>query len=85
MKITINGQPYLIELNQHQSSANLEQLIEQLAQEKQPEFTFRNAIDALSSNFVLALNSDFVPRSLYSSTRIHHGDELEILSPMVGG
>lgn len=85
MKITINGQPYVIELNQHQSATNLEQLIKQLAQAKQPEFTFNNAINPLNSNFVLALNSDFVPRSLYSSTHIQHGDELEILSPMVGG
>lgn len=77
MNITINGQQHLIELKENQSSANLEQIIKQLAQAKQPEIT--------SNNFVLALNSSFVPRSLYPSTQINNGDEIEILSPMVGG
>lgn len=77
MKITINGQPHLIALTQNQSSAPLEQVINLLAQAQQPEI--------ISDSFVLALNSTFVPRSSYPSTHINNGDEIEILSPMVGG
>ena len=39
----------------------------------------------LPQNYAVAVNSDFVPRSAYDSTRIEAGDQLELLVPMQGG
>lgn len=35
--------------------------------------------------FAIAINDKFVPKANYESTRLAHGDRLEILSPMQGG
>lgn len=35
--------------------------------------------------FVIALNQNFVPRSLYDQTLLKTGDKIELLSPMAGG
>ncbi len=35
--------------------------------------------------FAVAINRVFVPKSLYATTMLKDGDELEILSPMQGG
>jgi len=37
------------------------------------------------SGFAVAINGDFVPRSLYESTQVDHGDDVEIVTPMKGG
>lgn len=35
--------------------------------------------------FAVALNGEFVPRSLYIQTVLQPGDALEVLSPIAGG
>lgn len=35
--------------------------------------------------FAVAINGEFVPRSLYDSTVINQGDQLDIVSPVGGG
>jgi len=37
------------------------------------------------SNFVIALNQTFVPRSQYQNTQLQNNDAIELLSPMAGG
>lgn len=38
-----------------------------------------------SGNFAVALNMEFVPRSLYVETVLKENDKLEIVEPMQGG
>lgn len=38
-----------------------------------------------TESFVIALNQNFVPRSLYDQTLLKTGDTIELLSPMAGG
>jgi sulfur carrier protein len=38
-----------------------------------------------AESFVIALNQNFVPRSLYDQTLLKTGDTIELLSPMAGG
>jgi len=38
-----------------------------------------------TDSFVIALNQNFVPRSLYDQTLLKTGDAIELLSPMAGG
>lgn len=33
----------------------------------------------------VALNGDFVPRSQYAQTKLHEGDDLEVVAPIAGG
>jgi len=41
---------------------------------------------ALSNQtFAIALNEQFIPKSLYASTQLQEGDRLEFLVPMQGG
>ncbi len=37
------------------------------------------------TDFVIALNQVFIPRSQYPQTRLHNNDTVELLSPMAGG
>jgi sulfur carrier protein len=36
-------------------------------------------------SFALALNSDFVNKSQYASTRLNDGDSIDVLFPIHGG
>ncbi len=36
-------------------------------------------------NFAIAVNMEFVPRSLYAETMLKEGDRIEIVLPMQGG
>lgn len=38
-----------------------------------------------AEGFVIALNQNFIPRSLYDQTLLKTGDKIELLSPMAGG
>lgn len=38
-----------------------------------------------TESYVIALNQNFVPRSLYDQTLLKTGDKIELLSPMAGG
>ncbi|GAA0207725.1 hypothetical protein GCM10009123_14030 [Kangiella japonica] len=38
-----------------------------------------------SGNFAVAVNMEFVPRSLYAETVLKANDKLEIVEPMQGG
>ncbi|GLS25945.1 sulfur carrier protein ThiS [Marinibactrum halimedae] len=35
--------------------------------------------------FAVAVNEQFVPKSLYEETSVQDGDTIELLTPMVGG
>jgi sulfur carrier protein len=52
------------------SSATLQAILEELAFE---------------GDFAVAVNSEFVPRSLYSTQAIQAGDQIDVLSPIAGG
>lgn len=46
------------------------------------------ALDELGfegKHFAVALNEDFVPKTAYTETPIHDGDQLEVLAPLRGG
>ena len=55
--------------------------------------TISQALDILNINtdkpkltdFVIALNQTFIPRSQYPKTQLHNNDVIELLSPMAGG
>ncbi|MCK5896497.1 MAG: sulfur carrier protein ThiS [Cocleimonas sp.] len=38
-----------------------------------------------AEKFAIAINGEFVPRSCYADTLLQTGDEVELLSPIVGG
>jgi len=38
-----------------------------------------------TGNFAIAVNMEFVPRSLYAETRLKENDKVEIVQPMQGG
>ncbi|WP_223669892.1 sulfur carrier protein ThiS [Kangiella shandongensis] len=38
-----------------------------------------------TGNFAVAINMEFVPRSLYAETVLQENDKLEIVQPMQGG
>jgi sulfur carrier protein len=38
-----------------------------------------------SATFAIAINEQFVPKSIYASTELHDGDCVEIVVPMQGG
>lgn len=38
-----------------------------------------------TGNFAVAVNMEFVPRSLYAETVLQENDKLEIVQPMQGG
>ena len=40
---------------------------------------------AFEGDFAVAVNSEFVPRSLYSDQIINAGDQIDVLSPIAGG
>lgn len=42
-------------------------------------------LDYPQQNFAIAINETFVPRSQYSTTKIHADDAIEIVAPMQGG
>ena len=52
------------------SSATLQAILEELA---------------FDGDFAVAVNSEFVPRSLYSAQVIQAGDQIDVLSPIAGG
>ncbi|MCJ2543053.1 sulfur carrier protein ThiS [Thermostichus vulcanus] len=43
------------------------------------------ALLEVSSPFAVAVNQNFVPRTQYAQTPLQEGDQLEILTPVVGG
>lgn len=44
-----------------------------------------NQMGYAQTSVAVALNGDFVPRSVYGNTQIRDGDTLEIVAPMQGG
>ncbi|GLQ32765.1 sulfur carrier protein ThiS [Litoribrevibacter albus] len=40
---------------------------------------------AFEGDFAVAVNSEFVPRSLYAEQAIQSGDQIDVLSPIAGG
>ncbi|ACV25549.1 sulfur carrier protein ThiS [Kangiella koreensis] len=36
-------------------------------------------------NFAIAVNMEFIPRSLYGETMLKEGDRIEVVLPMQGG
>jgi sulfur carrier protein len=40
---------------------------------------------AFQGDFAVAVNSEFVPRSLYDDHKIQSGDQVDVLSPIAGG
>lgn len=60
-----------------------------------PRETLKEALDSwvsnapaqlpAPSNFTVALNHQFVPRTQYEATALKAGDEIELLVPMSGG
>jgi len=40
---------------------------------------------AFEGDFAVAINSEFVPRSLYAEQAIKEGDQIDVLSPIAGG
>lgn len=38
-----------------------------------------------TGNFAIAVNMEFIPRSLYAETVLQENDKLEIVQPMQGG
>ena len=49
--------------------------------------TLSEAIEAfgISGPFAAAVNMEFVPKSRYSTTVLHQGDQLELITPITGG
>ncbi len=49
--------------------------------------TLSEAIEAfgISGPFAAAVNMEFVPKSRYSTTLLHQGDQLELITPITGG
>lgn len=39
----------------------------------------------LGSSFAVAINKEFVPRSVYAETILSEGDDVELVIPMQGG
>lgn len=35
--------------------------------------------------YAVAINSEFISRQFYSSTQLHNGDKVDIVSPIAGG
>ena len=35
--------------------------------------------------FAIAINEQFVPKSLYGETQLQHGDRIDLVKPMQGG
>lgn len=46
-----------------------------------------DAIHAIDTRppFAVAVNTVFVPKTQYNQHRLHHGDRVEIISPVTGG
>lgn len=43
------------------------------------------ATQALTPPFAVAVNTQFVPRTAYSSTLLKDADQIEVISPVTGG
>lgn len=60
-----------------------------------PQVTLKDALESWSSNaptnltapsnYTVALNHQFVPRTQYETTALKAGDDIELLVPMSGG
>ncbi|MBU2919073.1 MAG: sulfur carrier protein [Psychrosphaera sp.] len=75
MKIHINGEPLnLQQTNNKDLAPNITDALRQYLSPKQQEMSF-----------ALALNSDFVNKSQYASTRLNDGDSIDVLFPIHGG
>lgn len=62
-------------------------LINQQAHELPDHATVADAVAAIQATgpFATAVNLKFVPRTLYASTHLHEGDQVEIIAPVTGG
>ena len=49
--------------------------------------TLQDAVDVFGAKppFAAALNLNFVPKSQYAQTPLHHSDKIELISPITGG
>lgn len=50
--------------------------------------TVKEVLDAhgfVAGHFAIAVNRQFIPRKAYENTRIHEGDEIDVVTPMQGG
>jgi len=72
MVITLNGKPLQIT-----PVNNLQDFLDALETE--------NTAAIPPKQFAVALNSEFVPNSLYASSPLSDGDVVELLIPMQGG
>lgn len=76
MKVHINGEALMLQSNDisKKSKANLTDVLAQYLTSRQQKMSF-----------AVALNSDFVSKSQYSSTLLNDGDSIDVLFPIVGG
>ncbi|MDO6445530.1 sulfur carrier protein ThiS [Colwellia sp. 1_MG-2023] len=76
MKVHINGEALILQSNDisKKSKANLTDVLAQYLTSRQQKMSF-----------AVALNSDFVSKSQYSSTLLNDGDSIDVLFPIVGG
>ena len=62
-------------------------LINQHPRELPEGSTLAQAIEAegFTPPFAVAVNLQFVPRTHYTATPLHDGDQIEVISPITGG
>ncbi|NVK22051.1 MAG: sulfur carrier protein ThiS [Kangiellaceae bacterium] len=70
MQLTVNAEQLIVEDN-----LSISQFIE----------WYRNQGYLEQENFAIAVNMEFVPRSIYSETYLRDFDKVEIVLPMQGG
>ena len=46
---------------------------------------FVHAQGYVDEGFATAINGEFVPRSMYNSTAVKSGDQIDIVAPVTGG
>ena len=35
--------------------------------------------------FAVAINMNFIPKNMHATTKLHEGDQIEVISPVTGG
>lgn len=70
MQLIVNEERFEVEDNQ-----NINQFIE----------WYKEQGYLTQENFALAINMEFIPRSVYTETTLKDGDKVEIVFPMQGG
>ncbi|MES2978716.1 MAG: sulfur carrier protein ThiS [Pseudomonadota bacterium] len=61
--------------------------VNQQSCELEDEATLSDALLAVAARppFAAAVNLQFVPKSLYATTRLAEGDQIEVIAPITGG